>query len=131
MSALLEVAGLTKHFPVRRGAFGLVSGHVRAVDGVDFHLEQGETLAIVGESGCGKSTVGRLVLRLLEPTSGQVRFEGDDLLALDQEQMRARRRRLQVIFQDPYASLNPRMTVGAMLGEPLWLHRLVGNDKQR
>src|ERR1700688_882527 len=122
---LLEVAGLTKHFPVRRGAFGLVSGHVRAVDGVDFHLNEGETLAIVGESGCGKSTVGRLVLRLIEPTAGAVHFEGDDLLALDPAAMRARRRRLQVIFQDPYASLNPRMTVGAMLGEPLKLHRLI------
>jgi peptide/nickel transport system ATP-binding protein/oligopeptide transport system ATP-binding protein len=124
---LLDVQGLVKHFPVKSGAFGRVS----AVDGVDFHVNEGETLAIVGESGCGKSTVGRLVLRLLEPTRGQVRFEGDDLLALDQDQMRARRRRLQVIFQDPYASLNPRMTVGAMLGEPLWLHRLVGNEQQR
>jgi oligopeptide transport system ATP-binding protein len=131
MSKLLDVQGLVKHFPVKSGAFGRVSAQVRAVDGVDFHVTAGETLAIVGESGCGKSTVGRLVLRLLEPTAGQVRFEGDDLLALDQDQMRARRRRLQVIFQDPYASLNPRMTVGAMLGEPLWLHRLVGNEQQR
>jgi peptide/nickel transport system ATP-binding protein/oligopeptide transport system ATP-binding protein len=108
-----------------------VSGHVRAVDGVDFHLEQGETLAIVGESGSGKSTVGRLVLRLIEPTAGQVRFQGEDLLALHDDQMRARRQHLQVIFQDPYSSLNPRMTVGAMLGEPLKLHRLIGNDTQR
>jgi oligopeptide/dipeptide ABC transporter ATP-binding protein len=131
MSPLLEVAGLTKHFPVRRGAFGLVSGHVRAVDGVDFHLEQGETLAIVGESGCGKSTVGRLVLRLLEPTAGEVRFEGEDLLALSDEAMRARRQRMQVIFQDPYASLNPRMTVGAMLGEPLMLHGLARTEAAR
>ena len=128
---LLDVKGLVKHFPVKSGAFGRVSAHVRAVDGVDFYVKESETLAIVGESGCGKSTVGRLVLRLIEPTRGQVRFEGDDLLALDSDQMRARRRRLQVIFQDPYASLNPRMTVGAMLGEPLWLHRLVGNEKQR
>jgi oligopeptide/dipeptide ABC transporter ATP-binding protein len=128
---LLEVTGLVKHFAVRRGALGLVSGHVRAVDGIEFHLDEGETLAIVGESGCGKSTVGRLVLRLIEPSAGKVRFEGDDLLALDQDQMRARRRRMQVIFQDPYASLNPRMTVGAMLGEPLWLHRLAGDDAQR
>jgi peptide/nickel transport system ATP-binding protein/oligopeptide transport system ATP-binding protein len=131
MSALLDVQGLVKHFPVKSGAFGRVSAHVRAVDGVGFHVEEGETLAIVGESGCGKSTVGRLVLRLLEPTAGRILFEGDDLLALDQDQMRARRRRLQVIFQDPYASLNPRMTVGAMLGEPLRLHRLIGNDRQR
>ncbi len=131
MSALLEVAGLAKHFPVKSGLFGRTSAHVRAVDGVDFHVEAGETLAVVGESGCGKSTVGRLVLRLIEPSAGTVRFEGDDLLALDAEQMRARRRRLQVIFQDPYASLNPRMTVGAMLGEPLHLHNLAGNEAQR
>ena len=131
MSALLEVEGLTKHFPVRSGVFGRTTAHVRAVDGVDFHVEKGETLAVVGESGCGKSTVGRLVLRLIEPSAGQVRFEGDDLLALDQNQMRARRRRLQVIFQDPYASLNPRMTVGAMLGEPLYLHHLAGDEAQR
>ena len=131
MSALLEVAGLAKHFPVRRGAFGLVSGHVRAVDGVDFQLKAGETLAIVGESGCGKSTVGRLVLRLIEPSAGQVRFEGEDLLALSDNEMRARRQRMQVIFQDPYASLNPRMTVGAMLGEPLMLHGLAKSEAAR
>ena len=131
MSALLEVEGLAKHFPVKSGMFGRTSAHVRAVDGVDFHVGEGETLAVVGESGCGKSTVGRLVLRLIEPSAGKVRFEGDDLLALDADQMRARRRRLQVIFQDPYASLNPRMTVGAMLGEPLHLHHLVSNEAQR
>ena len=131
MSALLEVAGLAKHFPVKRGAFGFVSGHVRAVDGVDFELRAGETLAIVGESGCGKSTVGRLVLRLLEPTAGSVRFEGEDLLALSDQAMRARRQRLQVIFQDPYASLNPRMTVGAMLAEPLMLHGLAATEAAR
>ena len=128
---LLEVQGLTKHFPVRRGAFGLVSGHVRAVDGVDFHVDAGETLAIVGESGCGKSTAGRLVLRLLEPTGGGVRFEGVDLLGLSDSQMRAQRRLMQVIFQDPYASLNPRMTVGAMLGEPLMLHGLATSEAAR
>jgi oligopeptide/dipeptide ABC transporter ATP-binding protein len=131
MTTLLEVASLAKHFPVRRGAFGLVSGHVRAVDGVDFHLAAGETLAIVGESGCGKSTVGRLVLRLIEPSAGQVRFEGEDLLALSDGEMRARRQHMQVIFQDPYASLNPRMTVGTMLGEPLMLHGLASGEAAR
>ena len=131
MSALLEVEGLTKHFPVKSGVFGRTSAHVRAVDGVDFHVKECETLAVVGESGSGKATVGRLVLRLIEPSAGKVRFEGDDLLALDADQMRARRRRLQVIFQDPYASLNPRMTVGAMLGEPLYLHHLVGDEAAR
>jgi len=132
MSApLLEVQGLAKHFPVKQGVFGRLSGHVRAVDGVDFHLDAGETLAIVGESGCGKSTVGRLVLRLLEPTGGSVRFEGQDLLALSDSRMRAQRRRMQVIFQDPYASLNPRMTVGAMLSEPLMLHGLASSDAAR
>jgi oligopeptide/dipeptide ABC transporter ATP-binding protein len=129
--SLLEVEGLVKHFPVRGGLFGRTSGQVRAVDGLDFHVGEGETLALVGESGCGKSTVGRLVLRLIEPTAGRVRFEGDDLLALGAEQMRARRRRLQVIFQDPYASLNPRMTVGAMLSEPLFLHGLVRDEATR
>ncbi len=128
---LLDVQGLVKHFPVKSGIFSRVSAQVRAVDGVDFHVNDGETLAVVGESGCGKSTVGRLVLRLLEPTAGQVRFEGEDLLALAPEQMRARRRRLQVIFQDPYASLNPRMTVGAMLGEPLMLHGLATDERSR
>ncbi|MBS0520867.1 MAG: dipeptide ABC transporter ATP-binding protein [Proteobacteria bacterium] len=131
MSALLEVRGLVKHFPVTGGAFGRVSGHVRAVDGIDFEVAAGETLALVGESGCGKSTVGRLALRLIEPTAGSVRFEGEDLLALDAAALRARRRRLQVIFQDPYASLNPRMTVGAMLAEPLKLHRLAGGERER
>ncbi|MBV8189429.1 MAG: dipeptide ABC transporter ATP-binding protein [Alphaproteobacteria bacterium] len=131
MTALLEVEGLAKHFAVRRGSFGLVSGHVRAVDGVDFHLAAGETLAIVGESGCGKSTVGRLVLRLIEPSAGRVRFEGEHLLPLSDSAMRARRRRMQLIFQDPYASLNPRMTVGAMLGEPLMLHGLAAKEGER
>jgi oligopeptide transport system ATP-binding protein len=123
-SPLLRVENLVKHFPVRRGLFALQSGSVRAVDGVSFELGVGETLALVGESGCGKSTTGRLLLRLLEPTSGAVHFDGVDLFALDAEAMRAQRRALQIIFQDPYASLNPRMTVGQTLVEPLALYGL-------
>jgi len=121
---LLRVEGLVKHFPVRRGLLQRQVGAVRAVDGISFTLGQGETLALVGESGCGKSTAGRLILRLLEATAGQVYFDGTDVFGLDQAAMRGLRRRMQIIFQDPYASLNPRMTVGDMIAEPLMLHSL-------
>ena len=131
MTQLLRVTRLVKHFPVRNGIFGRKSGVVRAVDGIDFEVGEGETLALVGESGCGKSTTGRLVLRLIEPTAGTIEFEGEDLLALDPERLRARRRALQIIFQDPFASLNPRMTVGSIIGEALVIHKLAPTRKQR
>ena len=119
MTALLEVEGLVKHFVAARSVFGRPTAHVKAVDGVSFTVEAGKTLALVGESGCGKSTVSRLVLRLIEPDAGTVRFEGRDLGALDANKLRAFRRDAQIIFQDPYASLNPRMTVSQILTEPL------------
>ena len=131
MTALLEAKNLVKHFPASRNLFGRPTSFVRAVDGVSFHVDAGETLALVGESGCGKSTVSRLVLRLIEPDAGSVRFEGRDLLALDTNELRAFRRQAQIIFQDPYASLNPRMTVGQILGEPLALHALVPSAQRR
>jgi oligopeptide transport system ATP-binding protein len=126
---LLEVDNVAKHFPLRRGLFG--TDYVRAVDGVSFDVAAGETLALVGESGCGKSTVGRLILRLIEASSGAVRFEGKNLYELNDDEMRIQRRRLQIVFQDPYASLNPRMTVGQMLEEPLALHALVPASERR
>ena len=124
MTALLELDDLAKHFPVR-DAFGRARGAVRAVDGVSLAVPRGTVLAIVGESGCGKSTLGRLALRLIEPDAGTVRFEGEDLRALSPAALRARRRDMQLIFQDPFASLDPRMTVEAAIAEPLRLHRIV------
>ena len=131
MTALLEAENLVKHFPAARNLFGRPTAFVRAVDGVSFHVNAGETLALVGESGCGKSTVSRLVLRLIEPDAGRIRFEGRDLLGFDTGALRVFRRSAQIIFQDPYASLNPRMTVAQILGEPLALHDLVPADKRR
>ena len=123
-SPLLEVRNLSKHFPVRGGILGSTVGHVQAVDNVSFSINRGETLGLVGESGCGKSTLGRTILRLMEPSAGQVFFEGEDIAHLDAQAMRAMRRRMQIIFQDPYASLNPRMTVSTILEEPLKIHQL-------
>jgi len=121
---LLRAENLVKHFPAGAGFFAGATGKVHAVDDVSFDIAAGETLALVGESGCGKSTVGRLALRLLEPTSGRVLLDGEDLQSLDAAALRQRRRTMQIIFQDPYGSLNPRMTVGQMLGEALRLHGL-------
>jgi oligopeptide transport system ATP-binding protein len=122
---VLEVRGLVKHFPVSRGLIRRkVIGMVRAVEGVSFEIARGETLALVGESGCGKSTTGRLVLRLMDPTAGSVRFKGEEIASLDKNALRRLRRHMQIIFQDPYASLNPRMTVGEIVAEPMAVHGL-------
>ena len=128
---LLQVRGLTKHFTVRRDFFGRATAAVRAVDGIDLDLAAGETLALVGESGCGKSTTGRLILRLIEPTSGEIRFRGHDVVAFSGEEEQRFRRHAQIVFQDPYASLNPRMTVGQILAEPLALHGLAAAGSAR
>jgi oligopeptide transport system ATP-binding protein len=128
---LLEVEGLKKYFPIRGGVFGRVKGQVKAVDDVTFHVDDGETLGMVGESGCGKTTVGRALLRLIEPTAGAVRFEGKDVIGLSGEDLRKIRRRMQIIFQDPYSSLNPRMTVEGIVGEALTVHGIARGQERR
>jgi oligopeptide transport system ATP-binding protein len=127
---LLRVNNLVKHFPVRGGIFSRTVDWVHAVDGVSFEVEAGETLGLVGESGCGKSTTGRCILRLIEPTSGEVWFDGKNVTELDAASLRAMCREMQIIFQDPYASLNPRMTVGAIIGEALVIHNLTKTRRE-
>jgi oligopeptide transport system ATP-binding protein len=127
---LLRVWNLTKEFPLKGGLFARQAGSVHAVDGVDFNIGRGETLGLVGESGCGKSTTGRCVLRLIEPTLGEIYFEGRSVRSLDAVKLRILRRDIQIIFQDPYASLNPRMTVGAIVGEALTIHKLTKTRRQ-
>ena len=129
---LLQVRGLTKHFPIRSGLLQRVTGAVKAVDDVSFDVARGETLALVGESGCGKTTTGRALLRLIEPTRGAVHFDGTDVMALTGEALRRMRRHMQIVFQDPYGSLNPRMTVGEAVREGLLVHQLAeGSDADR
>ncbi|MDR5682979.1 MAG: dipeptide ABC transporter ATP-binding protein [Armatimonadota bacterium] len=130
---ILEVRNLVKHFPITKGfIFQRQVGAVRAVDDISFSIREGETLGLVGESGCGKTTAGRVILRLMEPTSGEVIFQGQNVFRLNREELRRMRRDMQIIFQDPYSSLNPRMTVGDIIGEPLEIHRLArGREKVR
>jgi oligopeptide transport system ATP-binding protein len=127
---LLSVKALRKHFAVKGGVFAREVERVHAVDGVSFDIGKGETLGLVGESGCGKSTTGRCILRLIEPTSGEVWFEGRDVTRLDGEALRSLRRDMQIIFQDPFASLNPRLTVGAIIGEALQIHQLASTRRE-
>jgi oligopeptide transport system ATP-binding protein len=129
--SLLEVKNLKVHFPVKHGVFGGSRATVKAVDDVSFRIDPGETLGLVGESGCGKTTLGRAIIRLTEPTSGSIVFEGDDLAQLNPRELRARRRKLQMIFQDPYGSLNPRMTIEDIIGEALDIHQLTENSSAR
>jgi oligopeptide/dipeptide ABC transporter ATP-binding protein len=128
---LLEVSGLTKHYPLRSGILRRAAGKVHAVDGVSFTLGAGETLGLVGESGCGKSTVARSILRLVEPTGGTIRLNGCDITRLGKAGLRPHRRSMQIIFQDPFASLNPRMTAGEIVGEPLRVHRIAAGQAYR
>jgi len=128
---LVEVSDLKKHFPIRKGVFSQIVDYVYAVDGVSFHVDHGETLGLVGESGCGKSTTGKVLLKLIEPTAGTIKVRGEDVTDFDAVSMRPLRREMQIIYQDPYSSLNPRMSAGDIVGEPLTIHEVAsGKEKE-
>jgi oligopeptide/dipeptide ABC transporter ATP-binding protein len=127
---LLNVQHLKKYFPIHRGVLGRIADYVKAVDDISFTINRGETFGLVGESGCGKTTAGRAILRLLEPDSGTIRFDGIDLLSLHKEELRKKRRDMQIIFQDPYASLNPRMTIRTIIGEPFAIHHIASGSER-
>src|SRR5215470_7967020 len=127
---LLSVVHLKKYFPIHRGVFGGVADYVKAVDDISFTIKTGETFGLVGESGCGKTTAGRAILRLLEPDGGTIRFDGVDLLSLGKQELRRKRRDMQIIFQDPFASLNPRMTIRTIVGEPFAIHRIAAGSER-
>src|SRR5256712_7095442 len=127
---LLSVRNLKKYFPIRRGVLSRVAAHVKAVDDISFDINKGETFGLVGESGCGKTTAGRAILRLIEPDAGTIRFDGIDLLGLGKQELRRKRRDMQIIFQDPYASLNPRMTIRTIVGEPFAIHQRASGSER-
>src|SRR3954469_15193397 len=129
--SIMEIDGLVKHFPIRAGFFQRQVGAVQAVDGISFDVKRGETLGLVGESGCGKSTTARLLLRLMDPTDGSIKFEGREIAHIKGEELKALRREMQMIFQDPYASLNPRKTVGSIIADPFIIHGLFGEGGER
>src|SRR5690349_16299463 len=128
---IMEVNGLVKHFPIRAGFLQRQVGAVKAVDGVSFDVLRGETLGLVGESGCGKSTTARLLLRLMEPTEGSIKFEGQEIAYIKGARLKALRREMQMIFQDPYSSLNPRKTVGSIISDPFVIHGQLKDAKER
>jgi peptide/nickel transport system ATP-binding protein len=130
LEPLLSVRNLKKYFPIRRGVLSRVSGYVKAVDDISFDINKGQTLGLVGESGCGKTTAGRAILRLIEPDAGTIRFDGNELLGLNKHELRRKRRDMQLIFQDPYASLNPRMTIRTIVGEPFAIHHLASGSER-
>jgi oligopeptide/dipeptide ABC transporter ATP-binding protein len=130
-NVLLEVNNLKKYFPITKGIFSKVVNWVRAVDNISFHIKSGETLGLVGESGCGKTTVSRVILRLLEPTEGSVRFDGEDVFGLSSDRLRQLRKEMQIIFQDPYSSLNPRLSVGSIIAEGIGAHKIARGAKKK